>query len=177
MPDPFLRVLALSLAGLFVWSAAAKVLRWDTWRTLLGRFGLPRAWGRPAAVLVPLCEVMVAAALLMGAVRLGAAASLALLAAFSLAILGARSRGEGDKLPCGCFGKTTTRDYRISLARNALLALMASALLVRGEDVSPLGGFGAPSGSEVVPLLLILLGGVVIGWMVRSVVRVSRNGS
>ena len=167
------RIIVLGLAATFAWSALAKVMRAAEWRAALGAYRLPRSVSAAARHGVPLTEILVSAALASGAVRLGAAASLALLAAFSIAVLRARSL-QGDKLPCGCFGKTKKRDYRLSLVRNAALAALASLLLVRGEDVSPLRGFAAPSGSEVIALVLVVAGVFFIGWMLRSAARIGR---
>lgn len=173
MSATFFRIVALGLAAMFAWSALAKVLRASEWRVALGAYSLPRIMNHAARYGVPVAELLLSAAIVLGGVRLGAAASLALLGAFSIAILRARSL-QGDKLPCGCFGKTKKRDYRLSLVRNAALAAMAGSLLVRGEDVSPLRGFAAPSGSEVIALVLIIAGVFLSGWMLRSVTRIGR---
>ena len=176
MPEIVIRILALALAGTFLWSAVAKLLRFENWRAVLAGYRLPAPLELGARILVPATEVAVAAALLAGAVRLGAAASVLSLAAFSIAILRARAL-QGDKLPCGCFGKTKTRDYRFSLLRNGVLALVSGALLVRGEDGSPLAGFGAPEGSEAVAAASVLVGAALIAWMVWGVLRVGKEGS
>ena len=176
MSDITVRIASLALASLFAWSAAAKLLRYDAWRIALAGYALPRPMELGARALVPLTELALAAAIVLGAVRLGAAASLALLAAFSIAILRARSI-QGDKLPCGCFGRTKKRDYRWSLARNAGLALVAALTLARGEDVSPLDGFAVPSGSEVVAFGLVLVGAGLVVWMLLNVLRIGNSGA
>ena len=176
MPDTVLRLASLALALLFAWSALAKMVRFAEWSALLRRYGLPRSLEATARLLVPLSELAVSVSLLLGALRLGAAAALLLLAAFSLGILRARSL-QGDKLPCGCFGKTKTRDYRLTLVRNAALGLLSAIVLLSGEDGSPLSGFAAPSGSEVWAVLAIAVGCGLIGWMLWSVTRVGKDGS
>ena len=173
MSATLFRIVALGLSATFAWSAIVKLFRAGEWRGALGGYRLPRFMELGARFGVPAAEALIAAALLSGAVRLGAAASLALLAAFSIAILRARSL-QGDKLSCGCFWRTKKRDYRLSLVRNAALALLAALLLARGEDVSPLQGFAAPSGSEVIAFVLVVAGIFFIGWMLRSVARIGR---
>lgn len=176
MSDIAIRVLALALSATFGWSALAKGWRFDDWRAVLAGYRLPAPIAVLARLLVPLTEFGIAVSLLAGAVRLGAAASLLLLGAFSIAILRARAL-QGDKLPCGCFGATKIRDYRFSLLRNAGLAVLAVALLLRGEDGSPLTGFAAPSGSETIAVALVAVGGGLIAWMVWSVMRIGKSSS
>lgn len=174
MPDIALRIASLTLAAVFAWSAGSKLVRFEAWRTVLAGYRLPSPLELTARILVPVTEFAVAAALLLGAVRLGAAAALALLAAFSVAILRARSL-QGDKLPCGCFGGVKNRDYRWSLARNAAFAFVALLVLTNGEDVSPLNGFAAPSGSEGAAFILVLAGVALIAWMVWTVSRAVKS--
>ena len=174
MPEIAVRVFALALSFTFAWSALGKVVRFDDWRKLLAGYRLPGPTEIATRFLVPASESAVVIAILAGNVRIGAAASLLLLAAFSIAILRARAL-QGDRLPCGCFGATKTRDYRFSLVRNAGLAVLAGALLVSGEDGSPLEGFAPPSGSETIAALLVLVGGALIAWMVWTVMRIGKH--
>jgi uncharacterized membrane protein YphA (DoxX/SURF4 family) len=176
VPDTVLRLVSLTIALVFAWSAVAKILRFADWSALLRRYGLPRFLEAAARLLVPVSELAVAAALLLGALRLGAAAALLLLAAFFLGILRARSL-QGDKLPCGCFGKTKTRDYRLTLFRNGALGLLSGIVLLSGEDGSPLRGLAAPSGSEIWAVPAIAVGIGLIGWMLWSVTRIGKDGS
>jgi hypothetical protein len=168
MPDPVLRVAAFGLAATFAWAALAKVLRRARWRTALSAYELPGALRAIAAPTVPAAEGAIATALFVGATRVGAAASVALLATFSGALLYARER-RGDRLPCGCFGRATDRDYRVLLARNALLGVLAAVLLVSGRNVTLSAGWSLPSGGEVVPALLVAAGIAVVAWMVWQV--------
>lgn len=174
MPEIAVRVFALALSVIFAWSALAKFIRFDKWRAVLAGYRLPAPLELGARLLVPAVEVAVAVSLVTGAVRLGAASSLLLLAAFSIAILRAKAL-QGDKLPCGCFGKTKTRDYRFSLMRNAGLAVIAAALLFRGEDGSPLDGLATPSGSEGIAAFLVIAGSTLTAWMVWNVMRIGKQ--
>ena len=163
MSDPTLRAIALLLAGVFAWASVAKLVRWARWWSALQAYDLPRSLRIVAAPAVPLTELAVSVLLIAGITRVGAAASLSLLASFSGAVLFAHAR-RGDRLPCGCFGRATDRDYRVMLVRNALLALLAAALLITANDFRPVEGWSAPSGADVVPALLVAGGVVVIGW-------------
>lgn len=163
MPDPALRVVAAALAATFAWAALAKLGRWTRWRAALSGYELPGAVRALAAPVVPVVEGGVAALLVTGFTRAGAALSVALLASFSGALLYARER-RGDRLPCGCFGGATERDYRVMLLRNALLGLASAVLLLTSHDVSVARGWSAPSGGDLVPGALVAIGIGLVGW-------------
>ncbi|HZA19974.1 MAG TPA: MauE/DoxX family redox-associated membrane protein [Actinomycetota bacterium] len=165
MPDVTIRIASAMLGAVFLWSGAAKALRWEGWKYALGGYRLPR-WAEAAtAPAVIVIEWGIALLLLAGATRVGAALALAVLSAFSLAVLRARSV-QGDRLPCGCFGGRRDRDYRAMLVRNALLEGLAALLLVGGRDVSIIDGMRMPRSSELVPAAFVALAVVVIVWMV-----------
>lgn len=163
MPVPLIKSLAIILTAVFGWAAIAKVIRWPVWRGALSAYGLPAPTEPLAAVATPLAEGAVAALLIAGQTLTGAAAGLALLSMFSFVVLRARAR-QGDRLPCGCFGKVTSRDYRTLLIRNGVLSLIVAALLLGGENASFMRGVTFTRGS-VVPVLLIVAGIVVVAWM------------
>jgi hypothetical protein len=99
----------------------------------------------------------------------------ALLIAFSVAIVVARVR-RGRQLACGCFGGVTTRDYRVLLARNALLGIAAGAAWVAGTDRVNLGSLSMPRGDELLPAALVIAGLVLSTWAVASAIRLLRGG-
>jgi hypothetical protein len=70
----------------------------------------------------------------------------------------------------------TTRDYRVLLARNALLGVAAGAAWVAGADRANLGSFSMPRGDEIVPAALVIAGLVLSTWAVASAVRSLRGG-
>jgi hypothetical protein len=169
-------LLACSALGLvFAWSAVAKLARFQEWSSTLARYRLGDGVTKIARVGVPLVEIATAALLLTSVSRAGAASTLLLVAGFSLAILRAR-RVEGDRLPCGCFGKAKARDYRVMLMRNALLAVLAAVILLSGREVAVLGSLGAPGGADALPVLLVGVGAVSAAWMVWAITSMSRGG-
>ncbi|HEX2057777.1 MAG TPA: MauE/DoxX family redox-associated membrane protein [Actinomycetota bacterium] len=153
------------LAVAFVWAAIAKVTRFPAWRSALSGYSLPATAVAPALVIVPLLELATAFLLARGgdATKAGAALSVALLGAFSLAVLRAR-RLQGDRLPCGCFGGSGSRDYRLILVRNAALGTVAAAILLV-RDVARYE-IDAPAASQVVPAALAATGLALIAWLV-----------
>jgi hypothetical protein len=161
MVDIVTRLGAACLAVTFAWAAGYKVLRYPKWRAALEPYRLPTSISATASIIVPLLEVAVVVLLLTGRARAGAALALGLLASFSAALMRARAT-QGDRLPCGCFGKTQERDYRVLLLRNAGLALAATLVLL---------GLNGPRASidlastDLVPALLVVAGIGLIGWM------------
>jgi hypothetical protein len=154
------------LAAVFGWAAAAKVLRREAWVGALPAYGLGPL-ERPAAVAVPVLEAAVAALVVAGLAPTAGIVALVLTAAFSVAIVRARAR-VGDRLPCGCFGRTGRREVRLVLFRNAALAGLAAMVWV-----SPTGAptFRAPTASEVVPAVLVGAGAFLAGAMLRELGR------
>jgi hypothetical protein len=175
MSDQVVATIALLLGAVFAWASVAKILRFAEWKRILSAYGLPpsvhgvTSWG------VPLVEALVVTLIVMGETRAGAALALMLLSGFSLALVRARSL-QGERLPCGCFGRTKERDYRLLLARNAFLALLPATLLLGGRDVAPLSGARAPTGDDLVPTLLALAGILLALWTAREVSGAFRKG-
>lgn len=124
---------------------------------------------------VPAAEAGVPVLVLFDRSRAAAALALALLALFSLALLRARAL-RGDRLPCGCFGRAGERDYRLMLARNGSLGVLAGTVLAAGRDVRVLEELGAPDASEVIPAALALLGIVVLAWLAWTLSSTVRGG-
>ena len=169
------QILCAVLAVVFAWSACAKFVRYDDWRVALAGYRLPAAMERVARLLVPVAELFVPILFIAGAVKSGAGLVVALVAGFSLAVLRARSF-EGDRLPCGCFGKTKVHDYRLMLIRNSFLGALAAVLLLAGDDVALFDGIGAPGSSEVVPVTLTVVGLVGLGWALWAATSALRKG-
>jgi hypothetical protein len=155
---------ALVLAVVFAWAALAKVVRFRAWREALAGYRLPAGAERAARPSVPAAEGVTVALLVAGgdATQAGAALALALVGAFSLAVLRAQ-RLQGDRLPCGCFGGAGSRDYRLMLVRNGTLgAAAAIALLYPAAGAVQVG---APDASQAVPAALAAVGAGLIAWL------------
>ena len=174
MPDPLVWTLQALLAVVFAWAALAKVIQWSSWRSSLDAYGIPAASLGLVAVLVPVAELGLAALILSGATRVAMAATLALLAFFCLAVLRARAR-QGDRLPCGCFGKTEARDYRLMIVRNALLGTVAGVVLVVGDEGSPVSSAEMPPAGELLPALLVACGVALVVWMLKHVTTLMKR--
>ncbi len=102
---------------------------------------VPRRFERPVVLAVLGLEAGVTALLAARAsAPLGLAAAAALLTGFAIAT--ARVVARGDRVPCGCFGRSSAPVGRAHVWRNALLASTAAAGLVAGlvPGTDPLDG-------------------------------------
>jgi hypothetical protein len=168
-----LPVVPFLLAVAFFWAAIAKASRPSAWRNALLGYRLPKGVVTPALVLVPVLEIVAGVLLSSGgdASKAGAALSVALLAAFSLAVLRARSL-QGDRLPCGCFGGSGGRDYRLMLVRNAVLGSVAALVLlvprVASYEIDRLPA------SDVLPAVMVAVGVLLIAWLVATAGKAGR---
>jgi hypothetical protein len=147
MSDVWMTLTSVVLAATFGWSGSMKILRAERWRLDLVSYRLNRPLRAAGFLLLPWVEVGIAGALVAGAARTGAVLALGLLAIFCVAIVRARLLLGTDKLGCGCFGGTRIRDFRLLLARNAVLAALAAVVISSGSDPSAARGLdlGGPS--------------------------------
>ena len=168
-------VAAATLAIAFGWAAVSKVVRARRWRRSLQSYGLGRGFERTVAVGVPLVELGIGVLPFLGLPSTAGVLSLGVLAAFSVGIVEARIR-NGPRLDCGCFGAARVRDYRLLLARNGALAIVALVAWRRGTDTWIGTDVVAPSGGELVPAALVALGLVLATLVVVATVRTVRRG-
>lgn len=165
MPDSVVVLAAAVVVAAFSWAAVAKLVGFERWRRALFAYRLSGL--EPIArVGVPAAELVVAVLAVLVPPPIAGALALALLAGFSLAILRAQSLG-GNRLPCGCFGSATERDFRLMLLRNALLAVPASVLSLSGE-LRLIDRLDSMRAADLLPLLLVVLAIGLLGWMIRG---------
>jgi methylamine dehydrogenase accessory protein MauD len=150
----------LLLAGVFVVAGIAKFTDRVGSRRAVIDFGVPTALATPLAVLLPLAELAVAAALITTTTAWwGALGALALLGLFVLAI--SISLARGRKPDCHCFGQlhSAPAGWK-TLGRNGVLAAVAGFVIWQGyDDAGPsgVGWIGSLSSVQVA----ILVGGLV----------------
>lgn len=169
MTDPLTFLAAVVLAVAFAWAAASKLASYERWRRALRGYGLPGGFEQVARLGTPALEIVAVGLILTAPLEVAGALSLALLATFCVAILRART-AHGDRLPCGCFGGTTERDYRLMLIRNAVLGLPAGALVLSG-DSGLIDHLGSVEASDVLPFGLVLLAGGLIVWVTMGLLE------
>jgi Methylamine utilisation protein MauE len=161
---------AAALTVAFGASAIAKLSGWSRWRRALGSYGLPEPLERHSAFAVPAAEVLVALLPLLGLRSTAGLLALALLSAFSVAIVAARARGD-RRIDCGCFGAARRQDYRMLLLRNGVLAVVAAIAWRAGEDAWALRSLGVPRGSELIPATITVVGLALAAWVAAQAVR------
>jgi hypothetical protein len=158
-----------TLAVVFAWSAAWKLVRARAWRSIVERYRLG-VFAAAAATAVPAAEAFVVVLVAAGARRAAAVLALALVASFTVAAVRRRSI-DPSPVPCGCFGTSETTVPRL-LVRNAALG-GAAALAVAGPDGVDVA---APAAGDAVPILLIVAGLAGAAVAARSVRRSLRGG-
>ena len=115
--------IAAVLVGLaFVVAGGSKLAASESWPTQARGLGSP-AWAIP---LVPWCELVLGALLIVQLVRTPAAlAAMALLAVFTVLIV--RKLMAGEHPPCACFGAWSAKPIgRGHVVRNAVLMVLAA---------------------------------------------------
>ena len=171
MTDPLTVVSAIALAIAFGWAAISKLAGYPRWRRALRGYGLPHGIERIALVGTPALELTAVGFILSGPLQVAGALVFALLASFCVVILKAHAT-QGDTLPCGCFGGTTERDYRLMLIRNAVLGLPASVLMLSGNPglIDRLESFEV---SDALPLGLVFVAGGLIVWLTKGLLEMT----
>jgi peroxiredoxin len=152
----------LLLAGVFVVAGIAKLSDREGSRRAVAEFGVPAALAAPIGILLPLAELVVAAALIPTATALwGAVGALVLLLLFVAGISANLARGR--RPDCHCFGQLHSSPAGWStLVRNAVLAAIAAFVVWQGlegeKGLSVIGWIDALSATQ----MLILAVGVVV---------------
>lgn len=144
---------AASLASMFAWATASKVVGWRRWLRALAAHDVSPALERRAAWAVPVTEAFVPMLIVAGLPRLAALWSVTLLTVFSFAIIRARRR-LGGRVPCGCLGGRDPVDVRAALARNLALIATAAFVFARAPVVPAIAWPGVPTAGDVLPATL-----------------------
>jgi len=119
----------LVVGVLFLLAAILKLTSRNDFAKLIGALGLlPSAWSPGVALGLPLVEIVVGCALVLGITPMlaGAVASL-MLVVFTIALALSLSRGRSD-LSCGCFGGRATIGWHMVLRNVAFLFVAVSVM-------------------------------------------------
>ena len=128
---------AVVLAAVFAWAAAAKGARHGATAAAFTALGVPAP--QILAVAVPIVEAVIAALLVIRP-AVGGALALAALAAFTMVVVRAVSRGTSSG--CGCFGARRTEPVGpADVIRNGVFAALAAVATGTERLVRP--GWGA----------------------------------
>ena len=156
---------AASVAGLscvgvvFLLAATQKAMHWRILPGVIANYRLlPRWMNRPAAVLLPPAEMVLAILLLSAQLQpWPSVAAMALLALFALAMAINIRRGRGS-IDCGC-GESFLRqtlNWALVLRNGLLAALLVPSLAMTGRMSMPLALSGVAAGLSLFLLYLLL---------------------
>ncbi|HEX3540475.1 MAG TPA: MauE/DoxX family redox-associated membrane protein [Acidimicrobiales bacterium] len=155
----------LLLAAVFGVAGCAKLAQGNG-RRAVADFGVPRALVTPVAILLPLAELLVTLALLATATAsAGAIGALALLGLFMAGT--AMNLAGGRRPKCQCFGQTgATPLGGKTLARDAVLAVMAAIVVARGPGTGLARWFSRLSGLDW--LMLVVAIALVVAFIIEG---------
>ncbi len=137
--------LRVILGSLFIWAGTMKFLDVDSFVETVGYFKIAPfdkgPWDMWLGYMLPVFEILVGAALILGVLLKGAMLSVLLLTVgFLTAVISAHSRGLN--IECGCFGKALSfTNYHTHIAVLIIMTVMSIALVVleaRKEDQNKL---------------------------------------
>jgi hypothetical protein len=165
------------LGVVFGLAAAAKLADRVGARRALVDFGIPERFAIPGAVLLPLAELGVAGALLVGPwARPGAAGALALLVVFSVAVV--LNLAAGREMDCHCFGQLHSSPIgAATLVRNGLLGVLSMLVVVEGpglgvgDALARIGGRSTAADLGLAGGLALAAVAAVVGWLFLAAVR------
>jgi peroxiredoxin/uncharacterized membrane protein YphA (DoxX/SURF4 family) len=158
-----LLIARLLLASVFALAGVAKLADRAGSKQAIVDFGVSALLASPLTILLPLCELVVAVALILTPTAWwGAVGALALLLLFAMGIV--LNLARGHKPDCHCFGQihSAPAGWK-TLARNGLLAAVAGVVVWQGYDsVGPSAASWAGTLS-ITQLVALIMGLVVLG--------------
>jgi peroxiredoxin len=164
----------LLLCLVFTVAGLAKLADREGTRQALEAFGVSPRLAVPGAVVLPLVELAIAAALVPSATaRSAASAAFVSLVIFSVAV--ARSLWKGAAPDCNCFGGLSqTQVGRGTLLRNLLLGTVAGFVVLGGQSAGPLDWVIVPARADRPWIAILLACSVGLGWFCWQLLR--QNG-
>lgn len=159
-------VVRVALAAIFVVAAVGKLRDRAGSTQAMRDFAVPGRFAAPAALLLPVAELVIAAALIPPVTGwYGAIGALGLLGAFSAAI--ALSIARGREVDCHCFGDLGGGPVGINtLARNAGFGLIGLVVIAAAPDQAGYGWITDLTSGEQIAIGLALaalaVGGVAV---------------
>jgi len=178
--DIALLIARVLLAAIFVTAGLAKLFDLSGSRRALIRFGVPVKMTRPLGLLLPACELLVAAALIPRSTAWWGALGVSGLLILFITGIGL-NLAKGNAPDCHCFGQLHSAPAGWpTLVRNGLLALVAGFVVWQGRADAGLGAVSWLSGFSTVEQWLFvaatvtLLGVGVETWLVAHLLQ--QNG-
>lgn len=170
--DILLLLARLVLFAVFAVAGVSKLTNMAGSRKMMTDFGLSESLARPAGVALPIAELLVAALLLpVATAAWGAVGAFVLLVLFCLGIGYNLARGRTPD--CRCFGQLHAAPVGPrTLVRNAVLALLAVPVAIRGLAGDPgssaigwLGEVSLAGGFAILGGVILVAALVGVGWL------------
>ncbi|MEZ7955822.1 MAG: MauE/DoxX family redox-associated membrane protein [Rubritalea sp.] len=126
--------LRVILGSLFIWAGTMKILDVDSFVETVGYFKIAPfdadPWDMWLGYMLPVFEILVGGALILGILLKGAITSVLLLTVgFLVAVISAHLRGLN--IECGCFGKALSfTNYHAHIGVLVVMTLMAAGLVL-----------------------------------------------
>ncbi len=126
--------LRVILGSLFMWAGTMKILDVDSFVDTVGYFKIApfdaAPWDMWLGYMLPVFEILVGAALILGILLKGAMVSVLLLTVgFLVAVISAHIRGLN--IECGCFGKALSfKNYHLHIGVLVVMTMMAVGLVL-----------------------------------------------
>ncbi|MEP7271022.1 MAG: MauE/DoxX family redox-associated membrane protein [Acidobacteriota bacterium] len=162
----------LGLAAVLGVAGGTKIAGLSRTREMLGEFGVGAGWIPSLALLLPIAEIITAAAMLWQPLSLPASlAALLLFLTFTAGM--AYNLALGRRPECNCFGQLHSRRIGAStLVRNVLL-LAASIFIVLEADASRAAGLSTGTRLSLVTILVLGTSLLVVARLVLDVIRLN----
>jgi peroxiredoxin/uncharacterized membrane protein YphA (DoxX/SURF4 family) len=144
------------LAAVFAVAGIAKLRDLAGSRQAVAEFGVPARLAPSIGTALPIAELVAAVLLIIHpTARWGALVALLLLVSFVIGIATAMSRGRAPD--CNCFGQLHSAPAgRSTLARNVVLAALASVVVVHGPGPAINTWIAARSAAELVAIIAVI---------------------
>jgi len=167
------------LAIVFAVAGFAKLANPKGTRAMAKDFGVSDALAGPFAVLLPIAELLCAVLLLPASTaRMGAMATIALLAIFIFGISVSLARGK--RPDCNCFGQIQSAPIGAStIVRNVVLAALGVFVIVQGDAIGQpgiLGSGGRSDDSSLSVALFLIVALTAAGAMFMTYLLLRQNG-
>lgn len=173
--ETVLLLIRLVLFGVFAVAGAAKILDLKGSEKAVKAFGVPDSVAKPLGILLPIAELAFAFCLLFTSYSwIGSIGALVLLAAFISGMLWQLRQGNAPD--CHCFGQIHSEPVSWkSIARNALIALLAIVLIFAGRTNQGLAL--GDTNSEIVQNVLLAILSIVAVIAASYIYRLTKENA
>lgn len=167
--EAVLLLIRLALAAIFALAGIGKILDLNGSEKAVKGFGVPENLAKSFSVVLPIAEILIAFLLLpIATAWFGAIGAFLLLLTFTGAMIWQMAQGKAPD--CHCFGQIHSEPVSAkSLIRNAVIALFAFFLVLRGNKNQGLALFDSLNNSSDENAMSLILGFATVGLLAAVV--------